>query len=183
MSPITLSTLSIVMGLVVALINLFGVVNPKGFAAAMRRFPRSLPWGYALMLLGTAVFVWFVKMEPISDFERLKPYLYTLFIAVGVGSCVFVKDFLAVRGFAIVILLLAKIMVDTARWHDSSWRWVISGWAYLLVVLGILYTVAPYRMRDMINWNTLTESRTRLYSAVRFAFGLFVALLGFVVFK
>ncbi len=171
------------MGLVVALINAFGVVNPKGFAATMRKFPRSLPWGYALMLLGTVVFVWFVKNEPISDFEPLKPYLYTLFIAVGIGSCLFIKDFLAVRGLAVVILLLAKVMVDTARWHDSSLRLVITIWAYTFVVLGILWTISPYRMRDMIFWSTETEGRTRSLSAARMAFGLFVLLLGFVVFK
>ena len=170
------------MGLVMALINAFGVVNPKGFAAAARRFPRSLPWGYALMLLGTAVFVWFVKNEPISDFEPLKPYLYTLFVVVGVGSCFFIKDFLAVRGLAVVILLLAKVMVDTARWHESCWRLVIVTWAYLMVVGGIVWTISPYRMRDMINWSTATEGRTRALSAARMAFGLFVLLLGFVVF-
>ncbi len=182
MPAIKLSILSIVLGLFVALINAFGVVNPTKFAAAARRFPRSVPIGYFLMLLATVWFVWNVKIEPISDFEPLKPVLYTLFICVGVGSCFFVKDFLAARGLAVVILLLAKVMVDSARWHHSSMRLVITTWAYYLVVAGIVFTISPHRMRDIINWKTATEERTRMLSGLRAAFGLFVAALGLFVF-
>ena len=32
---------------------------------------------------------------------------------LGVATCIFVQDFLAVRGLAIVLLLVAKLMVDT----------------------------------------------------------------------
>jgi len=35
----------------------------------------------------------------------------------GILSCVFVRDFLAVRGLAVVMLLLGKLMVDTGRPH------------------------------------------------------------------
>mgnify|MGYP001125099086 CR=1 FL=1 len=34
---------------------------------------------------------------------------------MGLGACIFVQDFLAVRGLAVVLLLLAKLMVDTGR--------------------------------------------------------------------
>ena len=40
-----------------------------------------------------------------------------LFLATGVGSCIFVQDYLAVRGLALVVMLLAKLMVDTGRSH------------------------------------------------------------------
>ena len=125
-----------------------------------------LALGLCVDAFGNGVFIWFVKNEPISDFEPLKPALYTLFIAVGVGSCLFVKDFFAVRGLAVVIMLLAKVMVDTARFHDSSWRLVIITWAYLLVVAGIVFTISPYRMRDVICWKTANESRTRILSGL-----------------
>lgn len=182
MPEIKLSTLSIVLGLLVAIINSFGVINPGKFGAALRKFPRSLTWGYSLMLLATAWFVWNVKNESISDFESLKPLLFTLFIAVGIGSCLFIKDYLGARGLAVVIMLLAKVMVDSARWHESPWRLVIVTWAYVLVVAGIWFTVSPWRMRDVIQWKTANEGRTRLLSGLRMAFGLFVAVLGFTVF-
>jgi len=181
---IKLSTLAIFLGSLTALINLFGLLKPVDFGAALRKFPRSVPIGYLLVLSGTAWFVWNLKQESISDFESLKPILYGLFIAVGVGTCIFVKDFLAVRGLAIVMLLLAKLMVDTGRPRlgETPWVLVMQTWAYVLVVAGIWFTVSPWRMRDLLNWGTATEQRIRLTSGLRLAFGLLVVALGLTVF-
>jgi hypothetical protein len=100
-------------------------------------------------------------------------------------SCIFVQDFLAVRGLAVLMLLLAKLMVDTGRPHlgDSSWVLVIQVWAYVLVVCGIWFTVTPWRLRDLINWATASEGRTRLFSGVRLAFAAFIVLLGLTAFR
>jgi len=94
-----------------------------------------------------------------------------------------VRDLLPVRGLAIVFLLAAKLMADTARWEETDWRLVISTWAYLLAVAGMWFTISPWRLRDILNWSVATESRTRLTSAARVAFGLFVIVLGLTVFK
>jgi hypothetical protein len=96
---------------------------------------------------------------------------------------VFVRDFLAVRGLAILMLLLAKVMVDTARPPDTEWRLVIVTWAYVLVVAGMWFTVAPWRLRDFLEWGTQTDPRVRFGCGVRLGFGLFVALLGVTVFR
>jgi hypothetical protein len=179
---IKLSTLSIGLGLAMAAINLFGLVNPDGFKDAARKFPRSVPLGWVLMLGATAWFMWNVSHESLSDFESLKPYLFALFIGVGVGSCFFIQDFLAVRGTAVLCLLLGKLMVDTERWADSEWRLVIAVWAYAMVVAGIWFTVSPWRMRDLLYWATATKERIQVGSGLRFAFGILVAFLGFKVF-
>ncbi|MEO7297637.1 MAG: hypothetical protein ABI042_03560 [Verrucomicrobiota bacterium] len=179
-----LSTVAIFMGLLVAIINLFGVLKPAEFGVAARKFPRSVPIGYFLMLLATAWFVWNLKQESISDFESLKPVLYALFIGVGVGTCIFVKDFLAVRGLAVVLLLAAKLMVDAGRPRlgDTAWVLVIQCWAYFLVICGIWFTISPWRMRDFLNWGTANQKRIRISSGLRLAFGLFVAILGLTKF-
>jgi hypothetical protein len=181
--PIKLSLLTEILGLGMAALNVYGLVNPAAFAVAARKFPRSLPVGYVLMLLGTAWFVFNVQRESLADFEGMKPYLCVLFVAVGLGTCIFVTDFLAVRGVAVVLLLLAQAMLDAERWLDTPWRLVIAVWAYLLVVAGMWFTVSPWRLRDLINWNTANEMRTRACCGLRVAFGVFMALLGFTVFK
>jgi hypothetical protein len=43
-------------------------------------------------------------------------------------------------------------------------------------------TIYPWHLRDLLNWATANETRVRVGSALRLAFGLFVAGLGFVVF-
>ena len=175
-----LSTLSIALGLGVGLPQIYGILKPTAFAAAVRKFPRSVPWGVALMLLGTAWFLWNLSLESISDFAAYKPHMMAGFAAVGIGSCIFVQDFLAVRGLAVVLMLLAKLMVDTGRplLPVTHWTWVIQTWAYVLVVAGIWLTISPWRLRDLLNWATATEDRVRFGSAARLAFGLFVAALG-----
>lgn len=178
---ITLSGLAIMLGTLVAILNIYGVVKPAAFAALARKFPRSEGIGWVLTLGGTAWFIYNLSQENISDFTSFKPYLFTLFAAVGLGTCLFVRDFLAVRGLAVVLLLLAKLMVDTARWHDTSWRLVIVAWAYVLVIAGMWFTISPWRMRDLIGWFNANEKRTRLFSGLRLAFGLFVVALGLAV--
>lgn len=180
-----LSLLSVLMGVVMAAPQLVGLTRPAQLAAAARKFPRNLPVGIALMLLGTAWFVWNVNIEPIADFSSFKPYMMAGFVAVGVLSCIFVQDFLAVRGLAVVLLLLAKLMVDTGRPHldESPFVLIFQAWAYVLVVAGIWFTVAPWKLRDLINWATATESRTRLLSGVRLAFAALVVVLGLTVFR
>ena len=181
---INLSLLSIILGLGMGLPQIYGLVNPNGFGAAVRRFPRSLPWGCALMLLGTAWFLLNLSHESISDFAAYKNVLFLGFAAVGIGSCIFVQDFLAVRGLAVVLLLLAKLMVDTGRPHlaQTPLVLIIQTWAYLLVVAGIWLTVSPWRLRDFLHWGTATEQRIKIGCSIRLIFGLFVAFLGFTVY-
>jgi hypothetical protein len=64
----------------------------------------------------------------------------------------------------------------------THWAWVIQGWAYVYVAAGIWFTISPWRLRDWFNWLTANEKRVRIGSAVRLAFGLFVAALGVVKF-
>jgi hypothetical protein len=85
---------------------------------------------------------------------------------------------------AVVLLLLAKMMVDTGRPHlGSPWVILFQAWAYVLVIAGIWLTVSPWRLRDLLNWATADEKRVKLGCGVRFAFGLLMTILGFTVFK
>ena len=68
---------------------------------ALRKFPRSEPWGYALMGLGTLWFLANLQAESISDFAAYKNLMLIGFGAVGLLTCLYVRDFLAVRGLAV----------------------------------------------------------------------------------
>jgi hypothetical protein len=183
MLPMKLSTLSVLLGLVVCAPQIYGLMKPQAFATAARRFPRSIPLGYALMALGTAWFLYNVNEEAASDFATYKDKMMIFFAAIGLGACIFVRDFLAVRGLAVVLLLLAKLMTDTARWVESDWRLVIVVWAYLLVAAGMWFTVSPWRLRDMINWATANERRIKAGCLARLALGLLVLILGLTAFR
>jgi hypothetical protein len=178
-----LSTLSILLGLVMAVPNILGVLKPAALGAAARKFPRHPIIGPPLMLAATVWFLYYVSQEAVSDFLSFKPGLYALFGAVGVGACIFVRDFLPVRGLAVLFLLLAKLIVDTARWVDTEWRLVVVTWAYVLILAGMWFTISPWRLRDLINWATANEQRTRMLSVLRLAFALVILVLGLTVYR
>ena len=99
------------------------------------------------------------------------------------GACLYVRDFLPVRGLAVILLLLAKAITDKARVVETDWRLVMVSWAYVWVFLGMWFTISPWRLRDLINWATANEQRTRVLSGVRILFGLLVLALGLTVFR
>lgn len=181
---VKLSTLAILLGLLAAGPQAYGLFNPKGLADWLRKFPRNIPLGVALMALGTGWFLYYLSLESIADFAAFKPHMMVVFAGIGLLTCIFVHDFLAVRGLAIVFLCLARLMVDTGRPHlgDSIWVLVIQVWAYVFVVAGIWLTISPWRLRDWIAWHTATESRVRIGCGLRLGFCLLVAALGATVF-
>jgi hypothetical protein len=179
-----LSTLSILLGLAMGLPQIFGLLKPAAFGVAVRKFSRSLTWGYALMLIGTVWFLWNLSEESIADFAAYKNALLAIFAGIGIATCIFVQDFLAVRGLAVVLLLLAKAMVDAGRpaLPHTSWVLVFQAWAYVMVCAGLWFTISPWRLRDLLEWGTATEKRIKIGCGIRLAFGLFVAVLGLTKF-
>ena len=179
----TTSLLVTLIGLAYALPHIWGVLNPSDFGKRLRTLPRSYRLGLVLMIAATGWFLWRVSNTDISDFAPYKNYMYAGFAAVGIGCCFFVRDFLAVRGFAVLLLLLAATTVEKVRWLDSDWRLVMVTWAYVWVIAGMWFTISPWRMRNWIEWWTATEGRTRIGSASRAIFGLGVAALGLTVLR
>lgn len=175
--------LTILLGLGYALPQVYGVLQPASFGERLRQFPRSQVWGMVLMSLGTIWFLYNLSQNHISDFASLRPALFIGFAVIGFGTCAFVRDFLAVRGFAVMVLLLAKLVLDTARWVDSPWRLVLAVWAYIWVLLAVWFTISPWRLRDWIQWLTANERRIRVASALRLAFGLFLIVLAVTAFR
>ena len=52
--------------------------------------------------------------------------------------------------------------------HESS-RLVLTVLAYLLVVLGLIWVMVPYKLRDQIGWFSKTTARWRGLHAFAFA--------------
>ena len=183
MFNLTLASLATGLGIACALVHLPGLLKPVLCGALLRKFPRWTPIGVLFTLLGTGWFLYYVSQETVSDFASIKTALYYFFGAVGLATCIFVRDFLPVRGLAVLLLLLAKLVTEKARVVESDWRLVLVTWAYVWVFLGMWFTISPWRVRDLINWGTASPARTRLWSGAGVLFGLFVAALGLTVLR
>ena len=135
------------------------------------------------MALSTGWFLYLVKLEDISDFAAYKTMMIWGFAGIGIGTAVYVRDFLAIRGAAIFMLLLAKLMVESARWVDTQWRLVIVVWAYAMVIAGMWFTISPWRMRDLIQWGTKDLARLKVLCLTRIAFCALVIVLGITIYR
>lgn len=183
MPEISLATLSLVLGAIALVGGVMGLMGGKKTRDFLIGFPRNTTAGYVLILAATAWFLLILKDENLADFENLRTPFYVFILITGIGSCLYLKDFLAVRGTAVLKLLLAKLIVDTARFHESEWRLVLVVAAYLMVIGGMWFTVSPWRMRDLLAWVTAEDKRFKTLCGVRIAFGVALVGLGLFEFK
>lgn len=179
----TLSTLAILIGAAYCALQVYALLQPDNFAKQARGFHRSEPIGYVLMLLGTAWFLYNLNNEAIADFAAYKKYMLTGFGALGVLTCIYVRDYLAVRGLAVCLLLLAWFTLAHTRWEDSPARLVLVIWSYCWVICGMWFSISPWRLRDFLNWWTATKGRLRAGSIIQLALGATVLLLGLTAFR
>jgi len=179
----TLSTLAILIGAVYSAIQIWALAQPDSFGRFARSFPRADGIGFVLMAIGTAWFLYNLQAEAIADFAAYKKYMLMGFGAIGVLACIFVRDFLAVRGLAICLLLLAWFTLNRTRWADSPAKLILVIWAYSWVLCGMWFTISPWRLRDILNWWTATAGRLRAGSLVQLALGATVLVLGLTVFR
>jgi len=176
------STLSVILGVAYCALNLYALLQPAAFTNSARKFARSQAWGFFLMPLGTLWFLFNLNNESISDFAAYKNLMLLGFGAVGMGTCFFVRDYLAVRGLSVVLLLLAWFTLNYARWSNSPWHILVSAWCYVWIIAGMWFTISPWRLRDYLQWLTATPARLRTQSSIRLVFGALIVALGLFVF-
>jgi hypothetical protein len=189
-SQVSLANLSVLLGVFLAALSGYSLAKPAAVGQAMRGFPRANAPGYVLILAATAWFLWSIKVEDMADYREIKQWFYIGFGAVGIGSCIFLRDFLAVRGLAVFMLLLANLMLNTQRIymheapeaHMSEWRLVFAVWAYMIIFMSMWLVISPWRMRDMMEWMLTKPRRLEAKSWFRLAFGILLIVLGLTVF-
>ena len=180
---ISLSLLSILLATPIALLALYGLIRSEEFKGHLTAFPRSNSWGYLLMGISTVWFLYLVKIEDISDFESYKRFMMFGFAGIGIGTTFFVRDLLAARGAAVLMLLVAKLMVDTARWIDTDARLAIVVWAYVMVIAGMWFTISPWRMRDFLFWLSKRDRRLKGALCLLLTWSGFILVLAFSLYR
>ena len=172
-----LSHIYLALGAFHALAGLVLLARPAAAGEWLRAFPRKVGIGMLLMLAGTAWFVWNLYRSEIRDFEEWRPVLYAGFTLLGVGCCIFVQDYLAVRGACVVALLACDVILDVRRPSDSPWSLVLSFWSYAIIVCAVWWVGSPWRVRDLAGWLSSSPSRIARLGGALAAFGVATGLL------
>jgi hypothetical protein len=199
---IPLSTVAIILGLLVFLTRLPGVVYPEAFRKFWLAIPRSKPAGYLLMGLAIgwcATVVYLTGFMDVSEWKSdqwWEAFIRSLLLLLQAGRpsvwIVFgviyflivwlLDDFLAVRGLALLSLLVARVMLDAAFVVETRARLVMVVIAYLMVVAGMWFTIAPYRFRDLLGIVLANNRRCRWLCGAGAASGILLVMLGIWVY-
>jgi hypothetical protein len=149
------------------------VAIPQRLEKGIREFPRHRMAGIVLMVLGGGWFILKITQLGQSDFGDYKHILAILFLATLVGSIFYVRDFLAVRGLAILILLCCNVGLKSAfGYYEIPERLVLVTLIYLFIVASLILGIMPYLMRDWINWIYSNVKRVRILGGVFTAMGI-----------
>jgi hypothetical protein len=97
-------------------------------------------------------FLWHISQLGEADFGQYKDFFFVFFAIVGLVALLHIRDFLAVRGICVLVLLSAHELLKAAYMEDDAARlWMVSG-IYVLIIIAVYWGALPYRFRDFLDW-------------------------------
>ena len=165
----SLFTFIIITGLILLPLGIAFVLDRPGWRKALIAFPRSENAAFITMGVGG---LWFLyKMYYIGPQDALfgpktNLILVAVFGAGWLGSFFSLKEFLAVRGLSVLILMAAYFALEAGRTVYDPPVLFFKAVVYILVILAIWLGVSPFRMRDFFSWTFGVASRTKGIGAI-----------------
>src|ERR1700680_2230788 len=173
---LSLPTVGIIAAAFLILISLPGLLKPD-LASVAQRFPRSRVAGVILL---TADLVWSFWLLATMEMGEFSSFRRPLLIAVPIGYVLvlrFVDEFLAVRALGILCLLAAEPLLDAAFFRYETSRLIVTVFAYLRIIAGLLWVTMPYLLRDQISWGSRSNLRWRLMHGAALLYGAAILAL------
>ena len=177
-----LSTVAVWLGFGILLIHAWCFFDYDRAVGWCRRFPRSELWGGLLLALATAWAAWLAGTMNLMEYTRFRPLFVLAAVALGVTSWLYVREFIAVRALGVLFLLGANVLLDACFLREDALRLIVVGYAYAMVVMGMLMIGAPYLLRDGIGWYFANPFRGKMLLALEILSGLLLLGLGVFVY-
>ena len=175
----SLQTAGIIAGTFLVLFALPGLVKPELVQSLMKRLPRSRAAGIILLTLGLVWSFWLLATMEMGEFSSFRR---PLLIALPIGYALvirFVEEFLAVRALGILCLLAAEPLLEAAFFRYEPSRLLVTVFAYLLIVAGLLWVMMPYLLRDQIDWIARSTVRWQIIHGIAATFGAAILVFAF----
>ena len=159
-------------------ITLIGV-RDRG-RAAIRRLPRSSAAAIICFGGGALWFLYYVSQLGEADFGNIRHWLLLLFGTVAFMGFFVARDFLAIRGIAVLVLLSAHQLLSAAYMQEPLSRlWLVS-YVYLWIVAALYFGTVPYRVRDLIDWLFARSARQIALGGILTGYGLLLLIAALV---
>jgi len=178
MSPFTAIILSACALLVLGSILLW---NGPGVSAIARGFPRSQRAAWLTLGIAALWTLYHVSRLGPSDFGEYRVPIFVAFATIAALSFRYAPDFLAVRGACALVLLIAWVLLAATYGHYEGLTLVFKAVLYLAVLLALYLAVAPFRLRDFLQWLFARATRVRGLGGALTALGVVLVAAAFAV--
>lgn len=114
------------------------------------------------MALLSIDFLWamlIMSYMDMGEFFNLRSKFMFLMPVAFVLVLIFVKEFLAVRAFGALLLLVSGPVLTAAFLQPPASRLLVPVLAYVWIIAGMFFVGMPFVMRDWVNWVTATPAR------------------------
>ncbi len=164
-------------GIVLVLLGLPGLFQPRVVQNFAKQMPRSLLAGVILLTIDLIWAFWLLSTMEMGEFSSFRR---PLLVVLPVGYLLvlrFLDEFLSVRALGIFCLLAAEPLLDAAFFRYEPSRLVVTVFAYILVIAGLFWVTMPYLLRDQINWSARSDGRWRILHSIAIAYGVITIAL------
>jgi hypothetical protein len=147
------------------------LISPEKSRGLAQRLPRSRVAGFLILTMDLFWSLWLLATMEMGEFSGFRRPLLIL-LPIGFFLVLrFVDEFLAVRALGILFLLGAEPLLDAAFFRVEPSRLLVTVFAYLLIVIGLIWVTMPYVLRDHVNWIGRTLGRWRFAHTLVLIYG------------
>jgi hypothetical protein len=176
----------LVLGVFLIVLHAFLLLRAERCQHFLRKFPRNqklgqwllgvgMLWFWLLIAPQNKGFISFLAMD-MTDFNVYKPIVRLLLPILFVLVAMSITEFLSVRAFGLLGLLVAQPLLDAAFLRDPSSRLLIPLWTYALITVSLFSVGMPYLLRDAIDWVIAKPARWKGFCAAGLVYGVAVVV-------
>jgi hypothetical protein len=138
----------------------------------LRNFLRSEIASTLTFSLGGIWFLGHVLTLGESDFGEYKYLFFVFFLTVISVALAKIRDFLSVRGVAILALLTANELLKAAYMEPYASRLILVTFVYAMIVAGMIFGGWPYKGRDFVDFLFAHPTRPGLLGLLTTSYGI-----------
>jgi len=177
-----LSWITLLLGILALASGAAALQMPGRVRAGLCAFPRSVWPGRILAAVDLVWAAYALSRMHLGMFDAWKVHLFWITPVAVVLCILYLDELLSPRALGGLLLLAAGPVLNSARWHPSDWRLVMTTLAYLWIAFGLLFLLSPWWFRRITLRVAQSDSAVRLCGAVKAAAGLGLVLLALRVF-
>ena len=177
-SQLSLGQACLMAGFILLAMGGAAVARPEPVKAWLLAFPRSIKWGYILLVAATAWSWYLIDTIDLGEFSDWKNRLLIIIPVAGILTGRFVDEFLAARALGMLALLAAEPLLESAFLRPEQSRLVLVVLAYVWIVAAMFWIGVPYVLRDQIRWLTTSLNRLRGGAIFTLIYGAILIILG-----